>query len=115
MSDRAPLPAALDGVVIVRQYQKETSRGVAFAAEIIRDGRTLGTIENDGMGGGTWFHHHTAADRAWWEEACAAFVEQANLIAAADAAEIGFPPLDGPLSETSVAECLADTLFDLTD
>lgn len=111
------LPASLTGVAIVRKYQHQTRNGVAYAADLTRDGVLLGTIENDGNGGGTWFYNADLPARELWLTACTEFVDAATAMFARDAAEMGLPPLpsDKSLDLSLVGEYLADVLFDLTD
>lgn len=74
-----------------------TRNGVAFTAEVY-DGKTLvGTIENLGNGGGTWFHHANHGSYRLWERLVEEYVA-AN-------------PDDDTIRYVS-AECLADALYE---
>lgn len=107
------IPTALVGLGIRKAYEHETRCGVAYAADLTRNGQPLGRIENDGNGGGTWFYQADREALDLWNAACAEFEPQAKAMFTRDTAEHGLPPLDAPLDASLVSEYLADVLFDL--
>lgn len=66
------VPAALSDVTVKILGETPSADGVAFRGEVRRGRKTLGTIEQDGRGGGTWFRPASGEDRAWWDEMVAA-------------------------------------------
>jgi hypothetical protein len=62
------VPAALAEVNLRITGEMPTHDGIAFGAEVRRNGKIIGTIENQGTGGGTWFHHHDVEVMNWWHE-----------------------------------------------
>lgn len=94
------IPASLANVTLEITGEMETHDGVAFNALVRAGGKVVGTIENEGRGGGTWFHHHDLVARTWWEEA----VKEFEPILKEEEGDIGFAP--------NAEEWLADRLYE---
>jgi hypothetical protein len=69
------IPFAAQGIVLEITGEMNTSDGVAFRAIVTHHGIDVGTIENEGRGGGTWFRPASGEARAWWEELVKRFAE----------------------------------------
>lgn len=70
------LPYSLEAVPVecldwqVRiDYEQKTYDGVAFGATLIVDGKPIGTIREEGRGGGTWFATNDRAGQALFDAA----------------------------------------------
>jgi hypothetical protein len=61
------VPAEAAALTIKPTGQMMSRDGVAFTADVKRGKTLIGTIEQDGHGGGTYFHHATYPDREFWE------------------------------------------------
>ena len=61
------VPAAFADVRLVNLREMKSYDGVAFNAEVKRGRTLLGTIEQDGRGGGTWFRAANAEAREWFD------------------------------------------------
>lgn len=62
------VPAALEEITLKIKGEFATHDGIAFGAEVRRNGKLIGNLENQGTGGGTWFHHHNVEVMNWWRE-----------------------------------------------
>ena len=63
----AVVPARAAALTLKKIQQMETSCGAAFRADVYDGKRLIGTIEQDGNGGGTWFRHADVEARDLWE------------------------------------------------
>lgn len=66
------IPAELARFAVTSLKQMGTYDGVAVNATLRHDGKIVGTLEDDGRGGGTYLRPRTVEGRAAWEAAVAA-------------------------------------------
>lgn len=111
-----PLPPSLAGCSV--KILDDMPDYGAFSAELHVGGRLVGTLENRGNGGGSWFRHATRADADVWTRACEEFRPTAQQAWEEASAEIWRESNGGagmsatqPLSDSLVAESLADALY----
>jgi hypothetical protein len=60
------VPDGDDNPHVTSLKELNTRNGVAFTAVVRIGKRRIGTLDNDGNGGGTWFHQDTFADYQTW-------------------------------------------------
>lgn len=93
------IPPSMVDVTLKITGEMMAREGVAFSAEVLRDGKVVGTIENQGYGGGTWFHQRDRETATWWDEAVTAY----GKILVDEGDEFG---------DQFAAEMLADALYE---
>lgn len=64
----ATVPAVAANLTVKVTGEMKTSDGVAFTATVHEGKMLLGTIENEGRGGGTWLRPASASARGRWDD-----------------------------------------------
>lgn len=72
-----PKPTAAFPYTMKTTSIMEHSRGVAWVADLLREGRKIGTVEQRGDGGADWIYITDVQDRVrWGEDVAAAFIDE---------------------------------------